>query len=38
MQYPVYLQLTGTENVYAIQGPSRFGSAPEWEAKPCATT
>ena len=24
MQYPVYLQLTGTENVYAIQGPSRF--------------
>lgn len=24
MQYPVYLQLLGTKNVYAIQGPSRF--------------
>lgn len=24
MQYPVYLQLTGTENVYAVQGPDRF--------------
>ena len=24
MQYPVYLQLSGTENVYAIQGPDRF--------------
>ena len=24
MQYPVYLQLTGTENVYAVQGPGRF--------------
>ena len=24
MQYPVYLQLVGTENVYAVQGPDRF--------------
>ncbi|MGB1384013.1 MAG: UDP-N-acetylmuramate dehydrogenase [Flavobacteriales bacterium] len=24
MHYPVYLQLFGTENVYAVQGPSRF--------------
>ena len=24
MQYPVYLQLPGTENVYAVQGPARF--------------
>ena len=24
MQYPVYLQLIGTENVYAVQGPDRF--------------
>ena len=29
MQYPVYLQLSGTENVYAIQGPDRF-----WECTP----
>jgi len=29
MQYPVYLQLSGTENVYAIQGPDRF-----WECIP----
>ena len=24
MEYPVYLQLRGTENVYAVQGPDRF--------------
>jgi UDP-N-acetylmuramate dehydrogenase len=24
MKYPVYLQLSGTENVYAVQGPDRF--------------
>ena len=29
MQYPVYLQLSGTENVYAVQGPDRF-----WECTP----
>lgn len=29
MQYPVYLQLSGTENVFAIQGPDRF-----WECIP----
>ena len=32
MQYPVYLQLSGTENVYAIQGPDRF-----WECTPLGT-
>ena len=24
MEYPVYLQLRGTENVYCVQGPDRF--------------
>ena len=24
MEYPVYLKLSGTENVYAVQGPNRF--------------
>ena len=32
MQYPVYLQLTGTENVYAVQGPDRF-----WECTQVGT-
>ena len=28
MEYPVYLQMTETENVVAIQGPNRF-----WEGQ-----
>ena len=28
MEYPVYLQMTETENVVAVQGPSRF-----WEGQ-----
>ena len=37
MEYPVYLQMTETENVVAVQGPSRFWEGQNW-ANVCFNT
>lgn len=33
MKYPVFLQLSGTQNVYAVQGPARFWECTKMGAK-----